>query len=1217
LAAAWGAGPLPVGYDSPASDAGGPALAAGLHWIQHVFPRTITFAEKPSWPTPTVMFITNYGGVDTVHELNRRFPMDVLHFWGNDMEKRERFHELLNSRPRVDCFVMSRFKTKSMPPEIQYEILKRVSEGAGFVMIDDYDRSKTLNASFLGLKPVEKGKRVFPGIPYDGLRQWRDAEVLDLPVMNYWNTRSLPRAAAVEPFDSYGTSISPFGKGTVVWISTGTHWTRAGRAGRTLLPHISQRRDMWVETDYYYSHAAKAVMRAVGCPQAVRIADVDLGNEPAVSLTSEGPFELTVRWQVRDTWGAVSQQGEFACKLSEGEQSVPLQGLELSNAGRRFVDVWLVLGNGAVVDWGSGFKLVDRGIAPCRLSSTHPRGAPRGQTLAGTVAVPDVPQGARLRLSLWDRHWREVGRVEAPVESGRDVPFRFDAAGLDGQIWNVHADLLNSDGRMLSRSFLTVTSPHTRATRGGFHPLMTCVTATNPEEAARAEYLRQLGFLANRPYTGGSPIIAESLAWRDVQLHPFSFRVTGASDSHTDDRITDWADPAVRRDLAEMHRIMTRMYAPFGLRGYNLSDDSSPSSQLPLGAYTTIAFHRWLEQEYGGLMETAAAWGLPTKGFGRMHSWGRIQQKSVKAWYDKGITAPWIDAQRFLEKHWVDTLVLIRDAVRSVHPEAHVGSDASYYKNAMADLFGRLDYIAPYYRDVAVKVAVARGASRRPGDYGACLGSYGDKPERMTGRRSQIWDVLFAGGTGFYYWTFGVGLREDLTLHDAHALYQCEVVEEVMNGIGELFTRAERRFDPVAILYGRTSGICDQLEKKGAPLTSKGNSFGAFQHAMEDLGLNPHIVTGGELTSGWLAEHDVGLLLLPGCNSLSDAEIAAIRTFAEDGGTVVADTRPGVRQPNGALRQSVPLDGLFGVKMNRKQKLLRTKGKLLGKAPGTDRDLDFGLTLCDPRLIAAGAEASAQLQPAGPPQDDFTPAAAIFARDAGRGRVVLFNASFSSYDTIRGSGGPAWEAWRLVMAEVTANAGLKPLFKGTSRGKETPGLEFSPFRNGEGWLLGVADLGCGDDASERRPFEVRLPSPRHLYDIRAGRSIGYAETLSDNLPRGGRRAYALLPYEVTGISATMSPAVAAPGDLVRLTARLQTGGQQPSGHVLRVSARAPGGQQGFFPFKRVVPLPENSVLDLPLRLAHNDPPGTWRITVTDVSTGVETNVSLTVKGGAE
>ena len=69
--------PLPVGYDSPSSDRGGPRLSGGTSWHQEVWPRSIVLAPQPAWGKLTVMFLTNYGGVDTVAELARRFPARV------------------------------------------------------------------------------------------------------------------------------------------------------------------------------------------------------------------------------------------------------------------------------------------------------------------------------------------------------------------------------------------------------------------------------------------------------------------------------------------------------------------------------------------------------------------------------------------------------------------------------------------------------------------------------------------------------------------------------------------------------------------------------------------------------------------------------------------------------------------------------------------------------------------------------------------------------------------------------------------------------------------------------------------------------------------------------------------------------------------------------------------------------------------------------------
>ena len=69
------------------------------------------------------------------------------------------------------------------------------------------------------------------------------------------------------------------------------------------------------------------------------------------------------------------------------------------------------------------------------------------------------------------------------------------------------------------------------------------------------------------------------MAWNDVQLFPFSFRITHAFDEYKGEHINDWEAPQIKNGLVEVQKIMTQNYQPFGLRGFNLSDDSSPGGQ--------------------------------------------------------------------------------------------------------------------------------------------------------------------------------------------------------------------------------------------------------------------------------------------------------------------------------------------------------------------------------------------------------------------------------------------------------------------------------------------------------------------------------------------------------------------------------------------------------------------------------------------------------------
>jgi hypothetical protein len=1055
---------------------------------------------------------------------------------------------------------------------------------------------------------------------------------------------------------------------------------------------------MWVETDYFYSHTVKAILQAAGRTPPVAIANLtprggtDGTAAPVVTVANPGgqAFAGVVHWQLRDTWAAVTASGTLPISIAGGGAEVRLDGVKLNDAGRQFLDVRLDNAADETVDWGSTFVDVDRGVAPPAIACKYPDGTPRGADLEGTVTATAAPAGARWRIALVDRYWREVGRTEAPVGPA-PVTYRFPTAGLDGQIWRLQADVLGPGGHVLARNWLNVTSPHTRASRGGFHPVMTCVAGASLEEDAWREYLRRLGFLADRPYMPGNTLVAEAHAWNDLQLLPFFCAVNCGAADYRQDHISDWEDPVRKAELQAGAEFMTRQLRPFGHRGFNLTDDASPAPELPAGPYTAIAFHAWLKAEYGGDFEAvcrgwgftpdpdptppdelsydpyvavefhqwlksrygdlagvARAWKLPSAGFGWLrlfgtierdlitdlrqagnpapaddarrfmqeygartttpNPWGRIHAASVKKAYTAGQTAAWMDAKRFLQQAWVKYMGWVRDAACGVNSDVVVGSDAGYYGQALADLFGTLDYIAPYYDDRAVKVAVSRGRLRRPGDFGACLGSYGEKPANSSGRRSQIWDVLFAGGNTFYYWMFAPnpGLNADLTPSDAHARYQCEVTEEIMGGIGELFTGCTRVFHPIMVLDSQTSGLCDELEAKLEPVSTVVNSISAFQYAFEDLGVNPHTITASELAGPWFGGNPPRLLVLPAAISLSDREIEAIREFATAGGVVVADVLPGQRWPNGNLRDDVPLADVFGVEFERQGKARRARAALDGRADDEgSAALAFGEALADPRVRPVSAQARGQV--------GETPA--LLVNRCGQGTAFLFNCSFASYATYRTEGGPHWQAWHAVLQRMVAAARIHPEFAWTSAGKATPGFEISAFRNGSGYLLGLEELGCGDFTAARRPVEVKLPATFHVYEMRSGTYAGAVDVIRAELPRNGHRAYALLPYRVGRVGLGADAQICRPGETVTLrldVARPATG--EPPLHVVRLDAVDPGGTP-FFPFRRVLKLPPAGPLAVPLTFARNDPPGSWRFTATDINSRQTASLTLTLKGG--
>lgn len=71
-------------------------------------------------------------------------------------------------------------------------------------------------------------------------------------------------------------------------------------------------------------------------------------------------------------------------------------------------------------------------------------------------------------------------------------------------------------------------------------------------------------------------------------MMPFALNITATSDDFKNEHITDWEDPAVKRDHVTAYEFVTKEMQPYGLRGFNQTDDSAACGALPLGAYTTI-----------------------------------------------------------------------------------------------------------------------------------------------------------------------------------------------------------------------------------------------------------------------------------------------------------------------------------------------------------------------------------------------------------------------------------------------------------------------------------------------------------------------------------------------------------------------------------------------------------------------------------------------------
>jgi len=130
---------------------------------------------------------------------------------------------------------------------------------------------------------------------------------------------------------------------------------------------------------------------------------------------------------------------------------------------------------------------------------------------------------------------------------------------------------------------------------------------------------------------------------------------------------------------------------------------------------------------------------------------------------------------------------------------------------------------------------------------------------------------------------------------------------------------------------------------------------------------------------------------------------------------------------------------------------------------------------------------------------------------------------------------------------------------------------------------------------------ITLPEEGFVYDVREGKPLGLTRQVKATLDPMHILLYALLPYEVRGV--TVEPEAAAAQASAAVTVRLKVVAEGALGtHFLRVTLVAPDGQErpGF---ARTVAA-EGGAGETVLRFAVNDPAGRWTITARDAATGV-------------
>lgn len=379
------------------------------------------------------------------------------------------------------------------------------------------------------------------------------------------------------------------------------------------------------------------------------------------------------------------------------------------------------------------------------------------------------------------------------------------------------------------------------------------------------------------------------------------------------------SDPAWQTRIADRLAGLVAAQSRYHPLYYNLADeagigDLAAAWDADLSPVSLAAFRDWLRTQYPSLGALNTEWGTD------FANWDAVQPVLTDAALARtdGNYAAWGDFKQFMDTAFARAVRAGTDSLHRADASARAGLEGGQLPG-----WGGYDYfqLAPAVDvleiyDEANNVAIARAASPDTIILRTSFGP-GDGPE--------AWRNMLQGGRGTVVWDEG-----DQVVHpDGSPAPRGTELADVMNAIRAvaptiLASQPDR--DPVAVLVSQSSFRVQWLldRRGGAPWSDRDagreyedNAWRASRRAtlqrLSALGVQPHLLSSAMLEAGALARDGISVLFLPDALSLSDAEIAGIRAFVAAGGTVLADTEPGLFDGHGRRRDGAPMSDIAKV----------------------------------------------------------------------------------------------------------------------------------------------------------------------------------------------------------------------------------------------------------------------------------------------------------------
>ena len=373
------------------------------------------------------------------------------------------------------------------------------------------------------------------------------------------------------------------------------------------------------------------------------------------------------------------------------------------------------------------------------------------------------------------------------------------------------------------------------------------------------------------------------------------------------------SDPIWQARIADRLQQVVATQSRYHPLYYNLADeagigDLAAAWDADISPASLAGFRDWLHTQYPSLPALNLEWGSD------FPSWDDVTPLLTDAALARtdGNYAGWNDFKAWMDTAFARAVRAGTDALHRADPAALSGLEGGqlpgwggydYFQLAPA-----VDVIEIY--DEANNVALARAANPQAVVLRTSFGP---------GDGAEAWRNLLQGGRGTIVWDEGDQVVRPDGSPAPRGAELARLVTAIRTVAPTVMASQPDR-DKVAVLVSQASFRLQWLldRRTGAPWADRDagreyedNAWRASRREtlqrLSALGVQPYLLSSAMLEAGALTREGIRVLFLPHTLSLSDAELAAIQAFAAAGGTVLADTEPGLFDGHLRRRPAPPL----------------------------------------------------------------------------------------------------------------------------------------------------------------------------------------------------------------------------------------------------------------------------------------------------------------------